>query len=76
VQALGAKPGPWTGKVLADVVRWQLTHPAGTKGQCVEWVRAEGAANRWAENIAQTQRVSTAKRAMVDGEVAVKKNKR
>jgi tRNA nucleotidyltransferase (CCA-adding enzyme) len=40
------KPGQWTGKVLAEVIRWQLGHPAGTKEQCGEWLREELAAGR------------------------------
>lgn len=47
VRILGArKPGQWTGKVLAEVIRWQLGHPGETKEQCSEWLRGELAAGR------------------------------
>lgn len=41
-----AKPGPWTGQVLAQVVEWQLEHPDGTKQECETWLQAEHAAGR------------------------------
>jgi tRNA nucleotidyltransferase (CCA-adding enzyme) len=40
------KPGPWTGMVLARVIEWQLEHPAGSKEECAEWLKAERAAGR------------------------------
>jgi len=44
---LGAqKPGQWTGKVLAEVIKWQLGHPGGTKELCGEWLREELVAER------------------------------
>ncbi|KAL1699400.1 hypothetical protein EV121DRAFT_265176 [Schizophyllum commune] len=47
VSVLGAaRPGPWTGKVLARVVDWQLEHPGGTKDACVAWLKEEHAAGR------------------------------
>ncbi|KAI9509847.1 hypothetical protein F5148DRAFT_1282502 [Russula earlei] len=47
VRILGApKPGQWTGKVLAEVIKWQLDHPGETKGQCGEWLKAGLAAGR------------------------------
>ena len=47
VRILGAhKPGQWTGKVLAEVIKWQLGHPGETKEQCSEWLRGELAAGR------------------------------
>uniref|UniRef100_A0A0W0G6N6 Poly A polymerase head domain-containing protein n=1 Tax=Moniliophthora roreri TaxID=221103 RepID=A0A0W0G6N6_MONRR len=41
VSILGAKPGPWTGQVLAKVVTWQLENPQGTKDDCIAWLREE-----------------------------------
>jgi tRNA nucleotidyltransferase (CCA-adding enzyme) len=38
--------GQWTGLVLARVVEWQLEHPAGTKDESADWLRAEKAAGR------------------------------
>jgi tRNA nucleotidyltransferase (CCA-adding enzyme) len=39
VEALGAgKPGPWVGKVLDDVIEWQLGHPHQSKDDCVQWL--------------------------------------
>ncbi|KAH9043849.1 hypothetical protein EDB85DRAFT_2071073 [Lactarius pseudohatsudake] len=47
VRILGAsKPGQWTGKALAEVVKWQLGHPGEPKEQCGEWLRGELAAGR------------------------------
>jgi len=47
LRILGAsKPGRWTGKVLADVIEWQLGHPGGTKEQCGVWLKDELAAGR------------------------------
>ncbi|KAI0028275.1 hypothetical protein K488DRAFT_58997 [Vararia minispora EC-137] len=77
LQVLGAtKPGVWTGKVLTDVVQWQLGHPEGTKEQCMTWVQAQGAAGRWAAEMAQTQHAGSAKRIKkADGDVATKKKR-
>ena len=47
VQILGAqKPGQWTGKVLAEVIKWQLGFPGETKEQCAKWLKEELAAGR------------------------------
>lgn len=43
---LNAKPGKWTGRVLARIIEWQLDHPTGTKEDCEEWLRNEYAAGR------------------------------
>ncbi len=58
VQILGAqKPGQWTGKVLAEVIKWQLGHPGETKEQCAEWLKGELAAGRLSiEDEARRQR--------------------
>lgn len=32
------QPGPWTGRVLAHVMEWQLEYPSGTKEECIAWV--------------------------------------
>lgn len=40
------KPGQWTGKVLAEVIKWQLGHPGETKEQCAEWLKEELAVGR------------------------------
>jgi tRNA nucleotidyltransferase (CCA-adding enzyme) len=40
VAALGAdKPGPWVGKVLDDVIEWQLGHPQEAKDNCLRWLK-------------------------------------
>ncbi|KAF5312426.1 hypothetical protein D9619_003069 [Psilocybe cf. subviscida] len=36
------KAGPWVGKVLEDVVVWQLGNPSGSKEECTEWLRTRG----------------------------------
>lgn len=47
VRILGAqKPGQWTGKVLAEVIKWQLGYPGKTKEQCAEWLKEELVAGR------------------------------
>ena len=46
MQALDARPGAWTGQVLARVVEWQLEHPVGDKDACTAWLKAEFAAGR------------------------------
>ncbi|KAI0307470.1 hypothetical protein B0F90DRAFT_1620979 [Multifurca ochricompacta] len=47
VQILGApKPGQWTGKVLAEVVKWQLGHPGEPREECAKWLKAELAVGR------------------------------
>jgi hypothetical protein len=58
VRILGAqKPGQWTGKVLAEVIKWQLGHPGETKEQCAEWLKEELAAGRLSiEDVASTRR--------------------
>lgn len=56
VQILSArKPGQWTGKVLAEVIKWQLGHPGDTKEQCAEWLKEELAAGRFSiEDVASS----------------------
>jgi len=47
VQIFGAqKPGQWIGKVLAEVIKWQLGHPGETEEQCAQWLKEELAAGR------------------------------
>ena len=43
-----ARPGQWTGEVLARVVEWQLAHPPpeGSKEACAAWLREEFTAGR------------------------------
>ncbi len=36
------KPGPWVGKVLEDVVEWQLDNPSRSKEDCINWLRSRG----------------------------------
>ena len=50
-ETLELGPGPWTGKVLADVVRWQLANPDGTKQQCLDWIRAQVGEGRWSADL-------------------------
>ncbi|KAF8061010.1 hypothetical protein FPV67DRAFT_1423258 [Lyophyllum atratum] len=39
VKALGAaKPGAWTGKVMNQLLEWQLGNPEGTKETCKAWL--------------------------------------
>ncbi|KAK0466375.1 uncharacterized protein EV420DRAFT_1261865 [Desarmillaria tabescens] len=38
VKILDAKPGPWTGQVLTQVMEWQLEHPEQTKEDCTAWL--------------------------------------
>ncbi|PBK76666.1 hypothetical protein ARMSODRAFT_1078769 [Armillaria solidipes] len=38
VRILEAKPGPWTGQVLTQVMEWQLEHPERTKKDCEAWL--------------------------------------
>lgn len=43
VTAFGVgKVGPWVGKVLEDVVQWQLGNPSLSKGDCIEWLQGRG----------------------------------
>ncbi|KAH9486667.1 CCA tRNA nucleotidyltransferase, mitochondrial [Psilocybe cubensis] len=37
-----SKPGPWIGKVLEDVVEWQLGHPKSSKSDCLQWLQSRG----------------------------------
>lgn len=39
-------PGPWTGRILNQVVEWQLDHPTGNKEECSTWLQVEVAAGR------------------------------
>ncbi|KAJ7124812.1 hypothetical protein C8R43DRAFT_1147023 [Mycena crocata] len=41
-----AKPGAWTGHVLAEVMDWQLQNPKGTIDECAAWLKAEQSAGR------------------------------
>ncbi|KAI0047658.1 poly A polymerase C-terminal region-like protein [Auriscalpium vulgare] len=44
VQLLGlSKGGQWTGRVLTEVVKWQLGHPTASKDACAEWLKAQHA---------------------------------
>ncbi|KAJ7139600.1 hypothetical protein C8R44DRAFT_764909 [Mycena epipterygia] len=46
-QVLGAaRPGPWTGHVLAQVMEWQLQNPKGTIDECTTWLKDEQTAGR------------------------------
>jgi tRNA nucleotidyltransferase (CCA-adding enzyme) len=38
---LSKKPGPWTGNVLMQIIKWQLDHPRGTKNECAAWLKEE-----------------------------------
>ncbi|KZT67656.1 hypothetical protein DAEQUDRAFT_728899 [Daedalea quercina L-15889] len=42
--ALAAKPGPWVRIAMNRVLEWRLSHPEGTKEECLEWVKGEHAA--------------------------------
>lgn len=46
VKYLDAKPGPWTGQVLAQVMEWQLQNPEGTKEACIDWLKAAHASGK------------------------------
>jgi hypothetical protein len=46
VKLLEAKPGQWTGQVLARVLEWQLDHPKATKDDCTKWLLQEQQAGR------------------------------
>ncbi|KAF8531004.1 hypothetical protein JB92DRAFT_2854526 [Gautieria morchelliformis] len=43
---LSKQPGPWTGHVLDQVIKWQLGNPNGTKDQCASWLEEEVNAGR------------------------------
>ena len=32
-------PGPWVGRVLEDVLAWQLDNPSCSKEDCLKWLR-------------------------------------
>lgn len=38
---LSKKPGPWTGIVLNQIIKWQLDHPRGAKDECATWLKEE-----------------------------------
>ncbi|KAG7450132.1 transfer RNA nucleotidyltransferase [Guyanagaster necrorhizus] len=38
-EILEAKPGPWMGQVLTQVMEWQLEHPERTKEDCATWLK-------------------------------------
>ncbi|KAJ7480166.1 hypothetical protein B0H11DRAFT_1725232 [Mycena galericulata] len=45
-QILGvAKPGAWTGHILAQVMQWQLQNPKKTVDDCTAWLKGEQ--KRW-----------------------------
>lgn len=35
------KTGAWLGKVLNQVIEWQLEHPTSTKEDCVAWLQEQ-----------------------------------
>ncbi|KAJ7456510.1 hypothetical protein FB451DRAFT_1407208 [Mycena latifolia] len=41
-----AKPGAWTGHVLARVMEWQLQNPKGTIEDCTTWLKSEQSSGR------------------------------
>ncbi|TDL28902.1 hypothetical protein BD410DRAFT_781466 [Rickenella mellea] len=42
--ALGINmPGSWTGQVLSKIIEWQLQHPAGSKDECIVWLKGQQA---------------------------------
>ncbi|GLB36528.1 putative tRNA nucleotidyltransferase poly(A) polymerase family protein [Lyophyllum shimeji] len=42
IAALGAsKHGAWMGKVMSNMVQWQLENPEGTKEMCIAWLQDE-----------------------------------
>ncbi|KAJ7923015.1 hypothetical protein B0H13DRAFT_1603054 [Mycena leptocephala] len=46
-QILGAaRPGAWTGHVLARVMEWQLENPKGTIDECTTWLKGEQSSGR------------------------------
>ena len=75
VQILGAqKPGQWTGRVLAEVIKWQLGHLGETKEQCAEWLKGELAAGRLSiENVASSTTTQTRRQRGYPKETATKK---
>jgi|SRR6267154_1995773 len=77
VRILGAqKTGQWTGKVLAEVIKWQLGHPAETKEQCTEWLKEELAAGRLSIEDVASSTVSRTRRQRGDPkETATKKTR-
>lgn len=61
------KPGPWTGKVLSNVLEWQLECPRGTKDECEQWLRREKATGRILVDVAPQSRAAPAKKERKDG---------
>jgi hypothetical protein len=43
------------GKILADVIRWQLGNPNGTKEQCLDLIRAQAEQGKWSAEFSKTQ---------------------
>ncbi|KAJ6626870.1 hypothetical protein B0H10DRAFT_1780327 [Mycena sp. CBHHK59/15] len=41
-----AKPGAWTGHVLAQVMQWQLQNPKRTRDECSTWLKGEQSSGR------------------------------
>jgi len=76
VQILGAsKPGQWTGKALAEVVKWQLGHPGEPKERCGEWLKEEFAAGHIAiEDVGPSSHVKRQKNG--PKETAAKKSRK
>ena len=35
--------GPWIGRVLEDLIAWQLGNPTASKAECKEWLKNQGA---------------------------------
>jgi tRNA nucleotidyltransferase (CCA-adding enzyme) len=77
VRILGAqKPGQWTGKVLAEVIKWQLGHPGETKEQCAEWLKEELVAGRLSiEDVASSTITQTRRQRDGPKETATKKTR-
>ena len=36
------RPGPWVGRVLEDVLAWQLDNPSCSKEDCLQWLHNRG----------------------------------
>jgi len=69
------RPGAWTGKVLAQVIEWQLAHPEGTAQDCEAWLRVENAAGKIQFDVAPPPRSAQGKRSKAVGESSTKKVK-
>ncbi|KAJ1924904.1 CCA tRNA nucleotidyltransferase, mitochondrial [Tieghemiomyces parasiticus] len=40
-KALGVKPGPRMGQILARIMEWQLAHPVGSVDECLHFVKED-----------------------------------